>query len=164
MSNECTAGCANVEEPKQMRLKELLHRYAGMEGALIPVLQKAQEIYGYLPREVMEQIGKALAVPPAKVYGVATFYAQFRLAPVGRNVVKVCMGTACHVRGGDKVYEAIEKTLGIADGETTADLRYTLELVACIGACGLAPVMSVNDKIYGRLTPENVRSILADYK
>lgn len=156
--------CSMRQDPRWVRLTEFLDGRAGAQGELIPALQKAQEIYGYLPEEVLKYIGARLSLPIAKVYGTATFYAQFRFAPAGRNVVRVCMGTACHVRGGDKVLEAIEKTLGIKAGETTADLRYTLELVACIGACGLAPVMAVNNKVHGRLTPEQVGKILAGYE
>lgn len=168
MSEVCehchSAGCADQVDPKQIQLDELIARYAGQEGALIPVLQKAQEIYGYLPTDVLKQISKGLRIPLAKVYGVVTFYAQFRLTPMGRNVVRVCMGTACHVRGGAKVLEQIEKELGIKDGHTTEDERYTLEIVACIGACGLAPVMQVNENVHGRLTVESVGSILGKYE
>ena len=163
MSECCTAG-VQVEDPKLIQLNEVLDQFSLQRGALIPVLQKAQNIYGYLPQEVIEHIAKRLRVPVAKVYGVVTFYAQFRLQPMGRNVVRVCMGTACHVRGGEKVLDEIKQKLGVNDGETTADLRYTLEMVACIGACGLAPVMSVNNVVHGRLTPDKVEEILESYQ
>ncbi|MHB1404243.1 MAG: NADH-quinone oxidoreductase subunit NuoE [Desulfitobacteriaceae bacterium] len=154
----------DLVDPKQVKLEELLDRYKTQKGALIPVLQQAQDIYGYLPADVLKQISKALRLPLAKVYGVVTFYAQFRLHPMGRNVVRVCLGTACHVRGGGKVMETIGKELKIEDGGTTEDGRYTLEIVACIGACGLAPVFSVNNVVHGKMTPEKVAGILAKYE
>lgn len=156
--------CDDGVDSKQVRLNELISQYVYQKGALIPVLQQAQEIYGYLPQDVLKQIGRGLKIPLSRVYGVVTFYAQFRLAPLGRNVVRVCMGTACHVRGGAKVLEQIEKELKIKDGQTTEDERYTLEIVACIGACGLAPVMQVNDNVHGRLTTESVGAILTKYE
>ncbi|ABB15586.1 MULTISPECIES: NADH-quinone oxidoreductase subunit NuoE [Carboxydothermus] len=159
----CACG-KEVVDPKKEKLKELLSQYQGQKGALIPVLQGAQEIYGYLPREVMEEISRSLKIPFSKVYGVATFYAQFHLKPRGRNVIRACLGTACHVRGGAKVFETLKNELGIGDGETTPDLRFTLESVACIGACGLAPVIMVNNDTYGRLTPDKVKEILAKYE
>jgi len=151
-------------DPKQEQLEQVLAHYAGQKGALIPVLQEAQEIYGYLPAEVLQRISQALNIPFAKVYGVVTFYAQFHLKPRGRNIIRVCLGTACHVRGGAKIFETIQNELNIKDGETTEDLRFTLESVACIGACGLAPVIMVNDDTHGCLTPDKVKEILAQYE
>jgi NADH-quinone oxidoreductase subunit E len=145
-------------------LQKLFDLYRDVDGALIPVLQEAQNIYGYLPKEVLRQIAKELRMPFSKVFGVATFYAQFHLKPRGRNIIRVCLGTACHVRGGAKVFKAIQEHLGVADGETTGDLRYTLETVACLGACGLAPCMMVNDDTHGRLTPERSTEMLAKYE
>lgn len=159
-----STGCEELVDPKEVKLDGIIVKYRQEKGALIPVLQEAQEVYGYLPAHVLKHISKALRIPLAKVYGVVTFYAQFRLAPMGRNVISVCLGTACHVRGGAKVLETIEKELNIADGETTEDGRYTLEIVACIGACGLAPVMSINNEVHGRLTPESVAGILSKYE
>ncbi|CAA7600721.1 NADH-quinone oxidoreductase subunit E-like [Acididesulfobacillus acetoxydans] len=156
--------CQDLVDPKETKLAELLAGYAGQKGALIPVLQKAQEIYGYLPADVLRRVGRGLKIPVARVYGVATFYAQFRLTPMGRNVLRVCLGTACHVRGGAKVLETIEQELGVKDGGTTEDQRFTLEIVACIGACGLAPTMMINDQVHGRLTPDKVGGILAQYE
>ena len=133
------------------------------KGALIPVLQKAQDIYGYLPQTVLETIARELRVPVAEVFGVVTFYAQFHLTPRGKNIIRVCQGTACHVRGGKNVLEAVCKHLDIAPGETTKDLNFTIETVACLGACGLAPVMMVNDETHGRLTPDDIPGILDSY-
>jgi len=151
-------------DPKQIKLDEVIIKYRDENGPLIPILQEAQEVYGYLPSDVLKHISKATRLPLAKIYGVVTFYSQFRLAPVGRNLINVCLGTACHVRGGARILDTIEKTLKIKDGVTSDDERYTLEIVACIGACGLAPVMSVNGQVYGRLEPESVVEILAKYE
>ncbi|WP_066632731.1 NADH-quinone oxidoreductase subunit NuoE [Desulfolucanica intricata] len=161
----CKCGCEqHAVDPQQEALQKMLDGYKGQKGALIPVLQEAQEIYGYLPKEVMQQISKELNIPFSKIFGVATFYAQFHLKPRGRNIIRVCQGTACHVRGGAKVLEAISKKLGVGKNETTEDLRFTLETVACLGACGLAPVMMVNNDTHGRLTPDVAVSILEKYE
>ncbi|MHB8072998.1 NADH-quinone oxidoreductase subunit NuoE [Desulfosporosinus fructosivorans] len=159
----CTA-CEDLVDPKQIKLDEIITKYRNENGPLIPVLQHAQEVYGYLPTDVLKHISKALRIPLARIYGVVTFYAQFRLVPSGRNVINVCLGTACHVRGGAKVLETIEKALKIKDGATTEDRRFTLEVVACIGACGLAPVISINNEVHGRLLPESIAEILAKYE
>lgn len=157
--------CGNeVSDPKHEALEKVIAKWKGMKGALIPVLQECQNIYGYLPKEAMEYISQELKVPFSEIYGVATFYAQFHLKPRGRNIVRVCLGTACHVRGGAKIFDRVQKELGIGDGETTEDLRYTIESVACIGACGLAPVIMVNDETHGRLTPDQIPAILAQYE
>ncbi len=164
MSCQCAQGTSTKPDPKQVRLGEVLNKYKTQKGALIPVLQEAQDIYGYLPAEVLREISTELRIPLSKVYGVVTFYAQFHLKPRGRNIIRVCLGTACHVRGGAKILETIQKELGITDGETTEDLRFTLESIACIGACGLAPVIMINEDTHGRLTPDKLGSILAQYE
>ena len=156
--------CENLVDPKQIKLDEIIVKYRDENGPLIPILQEAQAVYGYLPAHVLKHISKATRIPLAKIYGVVTFYSQFRLNPVGRNLINVCLGTACHVRGGAKILESIEKNLKIKDGETTEDGRYTLEIVACIGACGLAPVISINNEVHGRLIPESLAGILAKYE
>lgn len=157
----CQGGEPQSENFKKMQ--EVFIKYKGKKGSLIPVLQAAQEIYGYLPGDVMKTISQELGLPFSNVFGVATFYSQFHLKPRGRNIIRVCLGTACHVRGGSKIIQAVEQQLGIKDGETTEDLRYTIESVACLGACGLAPVMMVNDETHGRLTPDMVAGLLAEY-
>ena len=159
----CTT-CEDLVDPKQIKLDEIIAKYKHENGPLIPILQHAQEVYGYLPTDVLKHIGKATRIPLARIYGVVTFYAQFRLTPSGRNVINVCLGTACHVRGGAKVLETIEKAIKIKDGQTTEDRRFTLEIVACIGACGLAPVISINNEVHGRLLPESIAGILAKYE
>lgn len=160
----CKCGNPAVKTPQEEALQKLLDKYRDYKGGLIPVLQGAQEIYGYLPKEVMAQIAEELQMPFSKVFGVVTFYAQFHLKPRGRNIVRVCLGTACHVRGGAKIFEAVKTNLGVENGGTTEDLRFTLESVACIGACGLAPCMMVNEDTHGRLVPSAVPGILERYQ
>ncbi|MTI95582.1 MAG: NADH-quinone oxidoreductase subunit NuoE [Firmicutes bacterium] len=146
------------------QLEQIISDYAGRKGALIPVLQKAQELYGYLPKDAMRRVADGLKLPLSQVYGVATFYAQFHLNPRGRNIIRVCLGTACHVRGAAKILDKIQTELGVGAGETTEDLRYTIEPVACIGACGLAPVLMVNDDTHGRLTTDKIPELLKQYE
>lgn len=148
-------------EKAMEQLDQLLDKYRGTKGSVIPVLQQAQDIFGYLPKEVLIKISKEINVPISQIYGVVTFYAQFHLQPRGRNIIRSCQGTACHVRGAKLVLQAIIDKLGLADGQvTTPDLKFTLETVACIGACGLAPCLMINDDTHGRLTPEKVGAIL----
>jgi len=137
-------------------LDEVLEQYAGQKGAVIPILQRAQEIYGYLPREILTEISKRTGIPPSRLIGVATFYAQFRLTRRGKHLIRVCDGTACHVRGASKVIETVEKDLSVPAGGTSPDYEYTMEIVYCLGSCGLAPVAVVDDKVYGRLTPNSM--------
>ena len=144
------------------RLADVLAQYRGVPGSLITVLQKAQGIYGYLPQDVLAYIAKELDVPAARVFGVATFYTQFRFQPVGRYFIELCKGTACHVNGADTIARTITEELGIGDGETTADGLFSLKCVACLGCCSLSPVMMVNGETYGSLTPAKVRDILAE--
>jgi len=152
------------EDLKKLKLKEKINALKGEPGVLIPVLQEAQKIYGYLSEEVIRTIAREMKIPVAEVYGVATFYSQFRFVPMGENIIRVCMGTACHVRGALKVQRALERELGIQAGSTTGDGKFTLETVACIGACGLAPVISINEKIYGNLTSQMIPAILEHYE
>jgi NADH-quinone oxidoreductase subunit E len=133
------------------------------EGDIIPLLQKLQDAYGYLPREVILQVARQTRLPASRIFGVATFYAQFRLEQGGRHIVRCCRGTACHVRGGKKIAEGVRAALGIEEGETTEDFRYTFETVACLGTCFLAPVMMVGNDYYGRMTASRVKPILERY-
>jgi NADH-quinone oxidoreductase subunit E len=149
---------ATIEE----QVNEILSSYRGGEDELIPILQQVQQVFGYLPELAIKRIAKFLHLPEITVFGVATFYAQFKLVPTGRNIIKVCRGTACHVRGGARILREVEKQLGIRPGETTPDLEYGLETVACFGACALAPVMVVNDKVHGRMTTPKVKNILGN--
>lgn len=159
----CGHGKESMEE-YLAPLRSILNNYPKEERYLIPILQEAQEEYGYLPKDVLREIANYLELSVTQVYGVVTFYTQFHLQPRGKNVIKVCTGTACHVRGGAEVLQALEKELGITSGGTTEDLSFTLETVACIGACGLAPVIMINDDIHGRLTPDKIPAILDMYR
>jgi NADH-quinone oxidoreductase subunit E len=134
------------------------------EMSVIPALQRAQEVYGYLPESVLAQIADELRVPWAHVYGVATFYAQFHLKPRGKHTIRVCRGTACHVAGAAAIIEAVEQALGVRDGETTDDLLFTLQTVACLGTCSLAPVMLIDDAYHGRLTPPKAVAVIDGYR
>ena len=146
------------------RLQSVLDAHPGGKEALIPVLQEAQEAMGYLSEEAVFDISKGLCIPASEVFGVLSFYAQFRTTPVGRNLIHVCRGTACHVRGAPQVQRALEDALGIHAGETTDDMEYTLETVACIGACALAPTMVINKATHGQLTAQKIQEMFADYQ
>ena len=138
------------------RLAAVLSSFERKEDELIPILQKVQQELGYLPEEAMREVAKFTRVPESRVYAVATFYAQFRFTPIGKQHVMVCRGTSCHVRGAPRILEAIEKRLGIREGETTEDLEYSLETVACIGACGLSPCIMTNNRVEAKMTPRKV--------
>ncbi len=144
------------------RLQEVIAKHQGQVSHLIPILQEVQEEYRYLPEEVLTYIATAMKISPSAVYGVATFYSQFSLLPKGKYVIRVCDGTACHVRGSEPVRFALEKKVGLKAGQiTTADMQFTVETVACLGACGFAPVVTVNDHlVYGQMTPESVNIII----
>lgn len=156
---ECS--CKNVHSDLSL-LDTVLDTYANVDGSLITILQKAQEIYGYLPQDVIRHISEKTGVKPAKIMGVATFYTQFRLKPVGKYLIMLCKGTACHVNGSDLIEKTITETLGIHDGETTEDGLFTLKNVACLGCCSLSPVMMINEETYGSLTPDKTKKILAE--
>lgn len=145
-------------------LEGTLQEQPQVPESLITVLQKAQEIYGYLPEDVMYHIAARLGVTPADVMGVATFYSQFRLTPIGKYLIMACQGTACHVNGSERVSAAVSKYLGIEHGQTTRDGLFTLEHVACLGCCSLAPVMMINGEAYGNLTPESAIAILKEIR
>lgn len=160
----CETGCAGGIRYDFEELDHTLKEYGNVAGSLITVLQKAQEIYGYLPREVIERIAGAMKLKPAKVYGVATFYTQFRFEAIGKYLIMLCKGTACHVNGADTIEEAVCEELGIPDGGTTEDGLFTLNNVACIGCCSLSPVMMINGETYGTLTREKVKEVLGNLK
>lgn len=149
---------------QEQELREYIMSEKNEPGALMPVLQKAQEIYGYLPIEVQTIIADMLGVSLSEVYGVATFYTQFSLNPKGEHRISVCLGTACYVKGADKILEALEKRLEIKVGECTRDGLFSLDACRCVGACGLAPVMMVDDDVYGRITPDDIEGILQKYE
>ena len=145
-------------------IKPVLDEYGDIKGSLITVLQQAQDIYGYLPTDVLYCIAERICVSPAKVMGVATFYSQFRLKPVGKYLIMLCQGTACHVNGSQRIEAAITQELGIADGETTDDGLFTLKNGACLGCCSLSPVLMINGETYGSLTPSTTVEILRKLK
>jgi NADH-quinone oxidoreductase subunit E len=143
------------------KVNAIIEHHGTQTGALIPILQEVQEEYRYLPEEILTYVAMVMGISPATVYGVATFYAQFSLEPKGKYVIKICDGTACHVRGSDPVKEEILKRIGLKkEQSTTADLRFTVETVSCLGACGLAPVVMINEQIYGQMTPDGINLII----
>ena len=155
-----TCSCATESEDVDLTLLgPILAEYAEDHGALIPVLQQAQEVYGFLPREVLREVAEQRETPFSKVYGVATFYSQFYLEPRGRTIVRICHGTACHVAGAPEVTSAIVDELGVAVGETSDDLSFTVEAVACVGCCGLAPVVVTGDQVHGQMNPSAARKL-----
>jgi NADH-quinone oxidoreductase E subunit len=154
-------------KPEKIDLKKFastLEEYKEQKWPLIPLLQKVQEEFGYIPPEAIEPIAKALHLFPSEVQGVITFYSQFSLKPRGKYVIRVCKGTACHVRGGRSILKIAKRELGVEEGQTTDDYQYTLETVACLGACFLAPTMMVNKNYFGKLTPPKINSILKQYE
>ncbi len=148
---------------QELELKDFIELEKSERGALMPVLQKAQEIYGYLPIEVQSMVAEGLGISLSEVYGVATFYSQFSLNPKGEHRISVCLGTACYVKGADKILEGLEERLGIKCGECTKDGVFSLDSCRCVGACGLAPVMMIDDDVYGRLTVDQLDDILKKY-
>ena len=149
---------------KFLKLQEAIEQHQHEKGALMPVLQAAQTIFGYVPQDVQQVIAEGLGVSLSEVYGVATFYSQFTLEPNGDNVIGVCMGTACYVKGAQKVLDKLAEVLDVPVNKTTADQRFTLKATRCLGACGLAPVLMVNEEVYGRLVPEDIPGIVAKYQ
>lgn len=149
---------------KYAQLDAVIAKHKGTPGALMPVLQEAQNIFGYVPMDVQQIIADGLGTTLSEVYGVATFYAQFSLEPKGQYVVGVCLGTACYVKGSQKVLDKLAEELKVAVGKTTSDGVFTLNATRCLGACGLAPVMMINDEVYGRLTPDEIPAIVAKYR
>ena len=153
----------NGTKEQEQQLTSWLEQHKDMPGAAMPALQKAQEIYGYLPIEVQRMLAEGLGKPLAEIYGISTFYSQFSLCPKGAYKISVCLGTACYVKGSGKIYEKLQEMLNITGGECTADGKFSLDACRCIGACGLAPVMTINDDVYGRLTGDELEEILSRY-
>jgi len=153
-----------LQEEKFQELEEFIKANNDKKGFLIPVLHRAQEIFGYLPKEVQAFVAENMNIPVSTVMGVVTFYSFFRMNPVGRHTITVCMGTACYVRGAKKIMEAVEKTLGIKPGETTEDRRFSLGVQRCLGACGLAPVIMIDNDVHGRMTAKKLEQVLELYK
>ncbi|MBQ3040084.1 MAG: NAD(P)H-dependent oxidoreductase subunit E [Clostridia bacterium] len=163
MKKKLTSVAFNGTPEQEARLDAVIAEHKGEKGALMPILQKAQDIYGYLPIEVQRHIALGMDIPLSEVYGVATFYSQFILNPKGEYAVAVCLGTACYVKGAGLLMDKLESLIGIKNGEITADRKFSLDATRCIGACGLAPVLTVNEEVYGRLTPDMIKGILDKY-
>ena len=164
MATTISAVPFNGTKEQEQKLIELIAAHKGQRGALMPVLQGAQEIYGYLPIEVQKLVAQHLEIPLEEVYGVSTFYSQFTLNPKGKYKISVCLGTACYVKGSQAVLDKIVARLGCPVGSISPDGKYSVDANRCVGACGLAPVMMVNDDVYGRMTPDQVDDVLAKYK
>ena len=148
---------------QKAKLEAIIEAHKGEAGALMPILQEAQDVYGYLPIEVQRRVAFGLEIPVSEVYGVATFYSQFLLNPKGQNPINVCLGTACYVKGSGQIMEKLEEILKIPCGSITSDLKFSLDATRCVGACGLAPVMMIGEDVYGRLEPSQLEGILAKY-
>lgn len=159
----CSCGGATEPDEKLLKVKAAIEQFKTMKGALIPVLHEVQDIYGYLPEEVLKVVSTELAIPMSEIYGVASFYHFFSLTPKGENVIKVCMGTACYIKGAQGLLDRLSTELNVAVQGTTPDNKFTLEATRCLGACGLAPVMTIGEKVYGRLTPNDIPKILKEY-
>lgn len=163
MENKKTVPFNGTPE-QEAQLLQVIEELKNEKGSLMPIMQKAQDIYGYLPYEVQKMISDKMNVPLEKIYGVATFYSQFTLFPKGRYQISVCLGTACYVKGSGDIYNKLMEKLGIAGGECTPDGKFSLDACRCVGACGLAPVMMINEEVYGRLTVDEIDGILAKYE
>lgn len=149
---------------KIAQLKDFIEKNKEKKGALMMVLHEAQDLFGYLPIEIQQLISEELKVPLSEIYGVATFYSQFTLIPKGENVINICLGTACYVKGGQEITDKLEELLGIKSGETTPDRKFSIDTTRCIGACGLAPVIAINGEVYGKITVDDVEGIIEKYK
>lgn len=164
MPNMKTAVPFKGTKKQEKALRKVIAEYKGQQGATMPIMQAAQEIYGYLPEEVQIIIAEELGLPLSEIYGIASFYAQFTLNPKGQYRISVCLGTACYVKGAAGILDRIERELNIKVGGITPDGKFSLDACRCVGACGLAPVIMINDDVYGRLTPDMIPGILAKYK
>ena len=156
--------CCNHKSVDLSLLNDVLEHYADVKGSLITILQKTQDIYGYVPIDAVYHIAERTGLTPAKIMGVATFYSQFRFTAVGKYLIMVCKGTACYVNGAERIIDAISEELNIGNGETTEDGLFSLSIVSCLGCCSLAPVMMINEDTYGSLTPDKVKQILRDIR
>jgi NADH-quinone oxidoreductase subunit E len=163
MTTKATSGDTD-QQALEEQFSDLLDHYRGERGALVPLLQGAQAIFGYLPEGVMRRVAEGAGEPLSKAMGVATFYAQFRLTPHAKHTVRCCHGTACHVSGATRISEELEKYLGIHAGENTPDMLYTIEEVHCVGACGMAPVVMINDRAHGKLTPDKAVDVVRTFR
>lgn len=160
--NNCC--CCGIVDEREQKLNEIIAKYKDTTGALIPVLHEAQGLYGYLPMNVQKMVSEGLNVSLAEIYGVVTFYTQFSLKPKGKYKIQVCLGTACYVKGSGLILDKLKEKLGINVGDCTEDGKFSLDACRCVGACGLAPVIMINDDVYGRLSPDDIEGIVEKYK
>ncbi|MGH4117164.1 NADH-quinone oxidoreductase subunit NuoE [Clostridium sp.] len=160
---KCCLKCGEIDIRLE-KVKEITEKFKEMKGALIPALHEVQKLFGYLPEEALQVVSEELNIPMSEIYGVSTFYSQFTLEPKGEHIIKVCLGTACYVKGAQDIIERLSSVLEVEVGKTTKDGKFTLEAARCLGACGLAPVLMVDDKVYGRLIPADVIRIIEEYK
>lgn len=160
--SQCSRGELNDEE--KSKILEFINMHRGIKGALIPILHEVQEYFGYIPYDAQKIISKEINVPISDIYGVITFYSRFSLKPTGKYKVSVCLGTACYVKGSDKILQKVEEVLNVKAGDSSEDGMYSVEATRCVGACGLAPVMMVGDEVYGKITVNDVEGILSNYK
>lgn len=163
MEHACCCGGKRTDDRLE-KVKEAIRNFKGMKGALIPVLHKVQNLYGYLPEVVLQVVSEELDVPMTEIYGVASFYSFFSLEPKGKYVIRVCLGTACYIKGAQELLDRLSKELHVQVQKTTEDGKFTLDATRCLGACGLAPVMMIGEKVYGRLTPRDISKILEEYR
>lgn len=161
--NQCCCGCSQNDEGLQ-KVQQIIEKHKEVKGALIPVMHEIQELYGYLPQEALQLVSKELNISMSEIHGVATFYSLFTLQPKGEHIIRVCMGTACYVKGSQSIIDKLNLELGVEVGKTTKNGRFTLEAARCLGSCGLAPVMMIDDRVYGKVTPDDVIKILEEYK
>ncbi|MCX7950568.1 MAG: NADH-quinone oxidoreductase subunit NuoE [Clostridiales bacterium] len=161
--NCCCCG-GNCVDERLEKIKKVIEEYKTVKGGLIPVLHQIQNTYGYLPEDVLKLVSQELNIPMAEIFGVASFYSYFSLEPKGEHKIRVCLGTACYVKGAQALIDKISKELNVEVGKTTEDGKFTLEATRCLGACGLAPVMVIGEKVYGRITPDDIPGILKEYK
>lgn len=164
MSNDqkCCCGCKDEDE-NIIKVREAIAAHKESKGALIPILHEIQGIYGYLPEDVLDLVSQELSIPMSEIYGVATFYSIFSLQKKGEHIIRVCLGTACYVKGSQTILDKLSEYLNIEVGKTTSDGKFTLESTRCLGACGLSPAMMIDEKVYGRLVPEDIPKILEEY-
>ncbi|MGE5582761.1 MAG: NAD(P)H-dependent oxidoreductase subunit E [Bacillota bacterium] len=160
----CSCKCSNESDPRYQQLEKVIAANKGRPGALIPVLHQAQQLFGYLPEDVQVLVAEGLGIPLSEVYGVITFYSLFSTKPRGKHTIGVCMGTACYVKGAAGILQTIQNELGVGIDDTTDDGLFSLTVTRCLGACGLAPVITIGDDVYGRLTPEKIPDILNKYR
>ena len=163
IEKSCCCDC-NKEDPRFQEVNIIIENHKTVKGPLIPVLHKIQGLFGYLPEDMLHLVSLGLNIPMTEIYGVASFYSNFSLVPKGEHIIRVCLGTACYVKGAQLIIDELSKELGVNVGETTEDGKFTFEAARCLGACGLAPVMMIDEQVYGRLEPETVVQILEEYK